>query len=123
MKSTIAFLPGDGIGPEVLAQARRVLETIGSRLDLTFEIVEGDIGGVAIAKHDAPLPASTVELCRRSKAVLLGAVGDRQYDQLPAAKKPERGLLELRKLTGNFANLRPIHVFDPLVEASTLRPE
>jgi len=123
MKSTIAFLPGDGIGPEVLAEARRVLETIGSQVGQSFEIVEGAIGGVAIDKYDAPLPQPTVELCKRSKAVLLGAVGDRRYDQLPAAKKPERGLLELRKLLGNFANLRPIIVYDPLAEASTLRPD
>jgi 3-isopropylmalate dehydrogenase len=123
MKAKIAFLPGDGVGPEVLAEARRMLATIGRKFDHTFEIVEGDIGGIAIEKHDAPLPAPTIELCRKSDAVLLGAVGDKKYDSLPAAKKPERGLLELRTLLGNFANLRPIFVFDPLADSSNVRPE
>ena len=123
MKAQIAFLPGDGVGPEVLAEARRVLVTIGRRFDHTFEIVEGDIGGIAIEKHDAPLPQPTMDLCRKSDAVLLGAVGDKKYDSLPAAKKPERGLLELRTLLGNFANLRPVFVFDPLADSSNVRPE
>jgi 3-isopropylmalate dehydrogenase len=123
MKATIAFLPGDGIGPEVLAQARRVLEAIGSKFGHTFEIVDGLLGGVAIEKYDTPLPGPTIELCRRSNAVIMGAVGDKRFDVLPFSKKPERGLLELRKLLGNFANLRPIYVFDSLAEASTLRPE
>jgi 3-isopropylmalate dehydrogenase len=111
------------VGPEVLAEARRVLETIGRRFNHTFEIVEGDIGGIAIDKHDAPLPAPTIELCKSADAVLLGAVGNKKYDSLPAAKKPERGLLELRTLLGNFANLRPVFVFDPLADSSTVRPE
>jgi len=123
MKAQIAFLPGDGVGPEVLAEARRVLMTIGRKFDHTFEIVEGDIGGIAIEKYDSPLPAPTIELCRKSDAVLLGAVGDKKYDSLPAAKKPERGLLELRTLLGNFANLRPVFVFDPLADSSNVRPE
>jgi 3-isopropylmalate dehydrogenase len=121
MKSRIAFLPGDGVGPEVLAEARRVLEITGRIFDRTFEIIEGDIGGVAIARHDAPLPPPTVELCRSAQAVLLGAVGDRKYDPLPASKKPERGLLELRTLLGNYANLRPVYVFDSLTEDSNVR--
>jgi 3-isopropylmalate dehydrogenase len=123
MKAQIAFLPGDGVGPEVLAEARRVLVTIGRRFDHSFEIVEGDIGGIAIEKHDTPLPKPTMDLCRKSDAVLLGAVGDKKYDSLPASKKPERGLLELRTLLGNFANLRPVFVFDPLADSSNVRPE
>jgi len=123
MKAQIAFLPGDGVGPEVLAEARRVLESIGRRFNHTFEIVEGDIGGIAIDKYDTPLPAPTIELCKKADAVLLGAVGNKKYDSLPAAKKPERGLLELRTLLGNFANLRPVFVFDPLADSSTVRPE
>jgi len=123
MNAQIAYLPGDGVGPEVLAEARRVLETIGRRFNHTFEFAEGDIGGIAIERHDSPLPDSTIELCRKSAAVLLGAVGDKKYDSLPAAKKPERGLLDLRTLLGNFANLRPIFVFDPLADSSTVRPE
>jgi len=123
MSMTIAFLPGDGVGPEVLGEARRVLETAARVFKLQFQITEGDIGGVAIAKHGAPLPPATAELCRQSKAVLLGAVGDRKYDGLPASQKPERGLLDIRALLGNYANLRPVRVFDPLTDASTLRPE
>src|SRR5215831_683364 len=118
MSSKIAFLPGDGIGPEVLAEARKALEFFGP-----FEIVEGDIGGIAIERHGSPLPPATVELCRNSDAVLLGAVGDRKYDSLPAAKKPERGLLDLRTLLGNYANLRPVYVFDSLAGSSPVRPE
>jgi 3-isopropylmalate dehydrogenase len=123
MKYHIAFLPGDGVGPEVLAEARRVLE-LGARLfGCTFEITEGDIGATAIDRHDSPLPPPTIELCKKSQAVLLGAVGDRKYDHLPASKKPERGLLDLRTLLGNYANLRPVFVFDPLANASNVRPE
>src|SRR5678815_512978 len=99
MKAQIAFLPGDGVGPEVLAEARRVLATIGRKFDHTFEIVEGDIGGIAIEKHDAPLPAPTIELCRKSDAVLLGAVGNKKYDSLPAAKKPELSLIHISEPT------------------------
>ena len=123
MKAQIAFLPGDGVGPEVLAEARRVLELIGQKFNHTFDIVEGDIGGIAIDKYDSPLPEPTIELVKKSQAVLLGAVGDKKYDVLPAAKKPERGLLALRTLLGNFANLRPVFVFDPLADSSTVRAE
>jgi 3-isopropylmalate dehydrogenase len=123
MKSQIAFLPGDGVGPEVLAEARRVLELCGRLYDRTFNIVEGAIGGGAIDRYDSPLPPATVELCKNSQAVLLGAVGDRKYDSLPASKKPERGLLDLRSLLGNYANLRPVFVFDPLANGSNVRPE
>src|SRR5437762_2114293 len=123
MKAQIAFLPGDGVGPEVLAEARRVLETIGRMFNHTFDIVEGDIGGIAIDRYDSPLPKPTIELVQKSNAVLLGAVGDKKYDVLPAAKKPERGLLDLRTLLGNYANLRPVFVFDPLADSSTVRPE
>ena len=123
MKYQIAFLPGDGVGPEVLAEARRVLELGGRLFDRTFEIIEGAIGGTAIDRYDSPLPPPTVELCKNSQAVLLGAVGDKKYDSLPAAKKPERGLLDLRTLLGNYANLRPVYVFDPLAEGSNVRPE
>ncbi len=123
MKAQIAFLPGDGVGPEVLAEARRVLDTVGSRFNHTFDIVEGDIGGVAIDRYDSPLPPPTIELVQKSNAVLLGAVGDKKYDSLPSSKKPERGLLDLRTLLGNYANLRPVFVFDPLANSSTVRPE
>jgi len=123
MKSLVGFLPGDGVGPEVLAEARRVLELCGRLYDRTFEIEAGDIGGIAIERHGSPLPPPTVELCKRADAVLLGAVGDKKYDNLPAGKKPERGLLDLRTLLGNYANLRPVYVFDPLAEGTNVRPE
>jgi 3-isopropylmalate dehydrogenase len=123
MKFTLAFLPGDGIGPEVLGEARRVLEAAGRHGGHTFEVLEGDIGGIAIDRHDNPLPQSTIELCRRSKAVLMGAVGDKRFDHLPAAKKPEKGLLEIRRVLGNYANLRPVRVYDPLAESSPLRAD
>jgi 3-isopropylmalate dehydrogenase len=123
MKEKIAFLPGDGVGPEVLAEARRVLELCGRLYDRSFDIVEGDIGGIAIDKHDSPLPPPTVELVKSSKAVLLGAVGGPKYDSLPAPKKPERGLLNLRELLGNYANLRPVFVYDCLADSSNVRTE
>jgi 3-isopropylmalate dehydrogenase len=123
MKYQIAFLPGDGVGPEVLDEARRVLELGGRLFDCSFDIVEGAIGGTAISRFDSPLPPLTIELCRKSQAVLLGAVGDKKYDHLPAAKKPERGLLDLRTLLGNYANLRPVYVFDSLANGSNVRPE
>lgn len=123
MKAQIAFLPGDGVGPEVLAEARKVLDLIAKKFNHTFDIVEGDIGGIAIDKYDSPLPPPTVELVKKSQAVLLGAVGNKKYDSLPASKKPERGLLDLRTLLGNYANLRPVFVFDPLADSSTVRAE
>lgn len=111
------------MGPEVLAEARLVLELCGRIYDRSFDIVEGDIGGIAIDKYDSPLPPPTVELVKRSKAVLLGAVGGPQYDSLPAPQKPERGLLNLRELLGNYANLRPVYVYDSLADSSNVRTE
>src|SRR6185295_17519631 len=121
MKALIAWLPGDGIGPEVLREARRVLEIIAAEQNHEFEFVEGDIGGIAIERHGEPLPQSTRDLCMRAKAVFLGSVGDPKYDHLPPGKKCENGLLDLRKLLGNYANLRPVTVFEALVDSSPLR--
>jgi 3-isopropylmalate dehydrogenase len=123
MKNQIAYLPGDGVGPEVLAEARRVLELCGRLFDRSFDIVVGAIGGNAIDRYDSPLPPPTIELCKRSQAVLLGAVGGPKWDGVPSAKKPERGLLELRTLLGNYANLRPVYVYGPLANSSNVRPE
>ena len=123
MKNQIAYLPGDGVGPEVLTEARRVLELCGRLFDRSFNIIEGAIGGNAIDRYDSPLPPPTVELCKNSQAVVLGAVGGPKWDGVPSAKKPERGLLELRTLLGNFANLRPVYVFNPLANGSNVRPE
>jgi 3-isopropylmalate dehydrogenase len=121
MKAVIAWLPGDGVGPEVLREARRVLEVIGNEHNHEFEFVEGDIGGVAIERHGEPLPKATQDLCLKSDAVFLGAVGDPKYDHLPPGKKCENGLLDLRKLLGNYANLRPVTVFEALIDSSPLR--
>jgi 3-isopropylmalate dehydrogenase len=121
MKARIAWLPGDGVGPEVLREARRVLEIIASEHNHEFEFIEADIGGVAIERHGEPLPQATQDLCLKSKAVFLGSVGDPKYDHLPPGKKCENGLLDLRKLLGNYANLRPVTVFEPLVDSSPLR--
>src|ERR1700704_4700669 len=121
MKALISWLPGDGVGPEVLREARRVLEVIASEHNHEFEIVEADIGGVAIERHGEPLPKATQDICLKSTAVFLGSVGDPKYDHLPPGKKCENGLLDLRKLLGNYANLRPVTVFEALVDSSPLR--
>jgi len=121
MKARIGWLPGDGVGPEVLREARRVLEVIASEQNHEFEFAEADIGGVAIERHGEPLPKATQDICLSSDAVFLGAVGDPKYDHLPPGKKCENGLLDLRKLLGNYANLRPVTVFEALVDSSPLR--
>src|SRR5258708_9519593 len=123
MKARIAWLPGDGVGPEVLREARRVLEIIASEHNHEFEFIDGDIGGVAIERYGEPLPKVTQDICLKSTAVFLGAVGDPKYDHLPPGKKCENGLLDLRRLLGNYANLRPVTVFEGLVDSSPLRRE
>jgi 3-isopropylmalate dehydrogenase len=123
MKARIAWLPGDGVGPEVLREARRVLEVIAGEHNHEFEFVDGDIGGVAIERHGEPLPKATRGLCLASDAVFLGAVGDPKYDHLPPGQKCENGLLDLRKLLGNYANLRPVTVYEGLVDSSPFRRE
>ncbi len=119
----ILLLPGDGIGPEVTEQARRVLEAAAARagLDLTFE--EDQIGGASIDAHGTPLTDAAVEKARGCRAVLLGAVGGPTWDDMPVETRPEQGLLRIRKELGLFANLRPAAVFPALVDASTLRRE
>lgn len=115
----IAILAGDGIGPEVTAQARRVLEVLG--LDLAFE--EAPVGGAAYRIHGHPLPPETLDLARRADAILFGAVGDPAFDALERAFRPEQAILGLRKELGTFANLRPARIFAGLEDASTLKPE
>jgi 3-isopropylmalate dehydrogenase len=119
----IAVLPGDGIGPEVTAEARRVLEAVAAGRDLHLEFEEALIGGASIDAHGTPLRDEVVELCLGSRAVLLGAVGGPAWDDMPVEKRPERGLLRIRKELGLFAGLRPAEVFSALVGASSLRPE
>jgi 3-isopropylmalate dehydrogenase len=115
----IAVLPGDGIGPEIVAQAVRVLQ----RLGLPLEFEEAPVGGAAVAMHGEPLPAGTLALAREADAILFGAVGDPRCDALPREKRPEQALLGLRAALGLFANLRPARVFEELAGASSLRGE
>ncbi len=121
--SRILILPGDGIGPEVTAEARRVLDAGARRfgLDLAFE--EALIGGASIDACGSPLADAVIERARDCRAVLLGAVGGPRWDDLPVDTRPEKGLLRIRKQLGLFANLRPARVFPALVGASTLRRE
>ncbi|MBD3384911.1 3-isopropylmalate dehydrogenase [candidate division KSB1 bacterium] len=122
-KKSIAILPGDGVGPEVIKQAIKVLDAISDFADIEFDYQYGDIGGKALDRHNTPLPKETLQLCTSCDAVLLGAIGDPKWDSGPADKRPERGLLGLRKELGLFANLRPARVFSALENASTLKKE
>ncbi len=118
----IAVLPGDGIGQEIIKQALRVLDAVrGDGIDV--EIEQAAIGGAGYDEQGDPLPASTLKLAKAADAVLLGAVGGPQYDELPRAMRPEQGLLRIRKELGLFANLRPALVYKELAEASSLKPE
>ena len=123
MKQTykITVLPGDGIGPEVVKEAVKVLETVADGCGFSIHTEYADVGGVALDKYDDPLPKATLELCQTSDAVLLGAIGDPKWDTMPADKRPERGLLGLREGLGLFANLRPAKIFPSLADASSLR--
>jgi 3-isopropylmalate dehydrogenase len=123
MKFKIAQLAGDGIGPEVIAQAIRVMEQVGKLYGHTFEIKTGLIGGVAIDLTGSALPPETLKLAKASDAVLLGAVGDPKFDDPKIKERPENGLLAIRKGLKLFANLRPVRVYDELVDSSVLKPE
>ena len=120
---TIALLPGDGIGPEVVAEGVRVLRAVAERWDHTLELREGLIGGCALDARGTPLPPETLELCKSADAVLLGAVGGPRWDNPDARLRPEQGLLGLRKELGVYANLRPVSVHPSLAAASPLRAE
>jgi len=119
----LAVLPGDGIGPEVIAEAVKVLQAIGKRFGHDFKQHYGLIGGVAIEKTGTALPDDTLKECKRSDAVLLGAVGDPRWDDPLAPVHPEDGLLALRKGMGVFANLRPVRVSPLMVDQTNLKPE
>jgi 3-isopropylmalate dehydrogenase len=119
----ILLLPGDGIGPEVTAEARRVLEAVATRFDLALSFEEELLGGASIDALGTPLSDAAMERARECRAILLGAVGGTRWDDLPVDRRPEKGLLRLRKELGLFANLRPATVFPALVDASTLRKE
>jgi 3-isopropylmalate dehydrogenase len=119
----IAVLPGDGIGPEVIAEAVKILKAVGQRFHHHFEFSFALIGGAALKESGLPLPLKTLEICLRSDAALLGAVGSPEFDQNPPSLKPESGLLLLRKELGAFANLRPVVLHQPLIDASPLKRE
>lgn len=123
MKHSIVLLPGDGIGPEIVEQARLVLVAIADRFDHEFTFSSHQIGGIAIDETGDPLPQATVDACRSASAILLGAVGGPKWDDPSAKTRPEAGLLRIRKELGLFANLRPIKLFDQLADASPLRAD
>lgn len=123
MNYQIVLLPGDGIGPEVVGQAVRVLEMVARSAGFTFETSTHLIGGCSIDQYGTALTAETLSACQQADAVLLGAVGGPKWDNPDAAVRPEQGLLALRKGLGVFANLRPVKVHPALVDASPLKPE
>lgn len=123
MQCKFVLLPGDGIGPEIVAQAERVLLAVADKFGHSFEISHHIIGGTAIDQTGDPLPQKTIDACKASDAVLLGAVGGPKWDDPNAKTRPEAGLLRIRKELGLFANLRPIQTFPELVDASPLRRE
>jgi 3-isopropylmalate dehydrogenase len=123
MNATITLLPGDGIGPEVVAEGQKMLQAVAAQFGHTFSFKEALIGGIAIDETGNPLPDETLLVCQTSDAVVLGAVGGPKWSDPSAAVRPEQGLLGLRKELGLFANLRPVKVFPALAAASSLKPE
>jgi len=124
MEFKIAVLPGDGIGPEIIDQAKKVIIAVGKKFKHTFIFKYGLVGAIAIDKTGNPLPAETLDLCKSSDAVLFGAIGDPKYDNNPAAKvRPEQGLLAMRKELGLYANVRPVTTFPSLIDKSPLKKE
>ena len=122
MKLKIAVLPGDGIGPEVTAQAKKVLKAIAMEFNHKFTFTEALVGACAIDKTGNPLPEETLKLCKSTDAILFGAIGDPKYDNDPSAKvRPEQGLLKLRKELGLFANIRPVKAYEILLSKSPLK--
>lgn len=119
----ITLLPGDGIGPEIMAVAVDVLKAVGRQMDLSFAFEEALIGGAAIDATGEPLPQATLDTCKASDAVLLAAIGGYKWDNLPRHQRPETGLLALRAGLGLFANLRPATILPQLVDASSLKRE
>jgi 3-isopropylmalate dehydrogenase len=123
LKKKIVLLPGDGIGPEVTRAAASVLQECAREFQHQFETIELPIGGAAIDKTGSPLPNETLDACHKADAVFLGAVGGPKWDALAVGKRPETGLLSLRKGLGLFVNVRPVKVLEPLRGISPLRPE
>jgi 3-isopropylmalate dehydrogenase len=122
MNIKIALLSGDGVGPEVTAEAVKVLEAIADKYGHQFKFISTDVGAIAIDKTGNPLPDKTLEICADADAILFGAIGDPKYDNNPNAKiRPEQGLLKLRKSLGLFANIRPLTTYDALISKSNLK--
>ena len=123
MKGSIAILPGDGIGPEVLTESLKVLTAIENKYNHNFNLTTGRVGGNAIDEFGTPLPQETIAICQSVNAILFGAVGGPQWDDPSRDVRPEDGILAIRKSLGLFANLRPVRVFPSLINASPLKPE
>ncbi|MCF8378776.1 MAG: 3-isopropylmalate dehydrogenase [Bacteroidales bacterium] len=124
MKYKIAVLSGDGIGPEIIEQAIKVLNAVGKKFNHEFEYTSALVGAIAIDKTGNPYPEETHQLCMNSDAVLFGAIGDPKYDNNPnATVRPEQGLLEMRKRLGLYANIRPVSTFQSLLHKSPLRQD
>ena len=123
MSKQILILPGDGIGPEIMAQAVKVLDVANDKFQLDFVLTHDVIGGAAIDKHGVPLADETLERARAADAVLLGAVGGPKWDAIERDIRPERGLLKIRAQLGLFGNLRPAILYPQLADASSLKPE
>ena len=123
MKAHIAVLPGDGVGPEVIAEAVRALRAVAERFGHTFELVEAPVGAAAMERGEGPLPRATLALARESDAVLFGAVGSPRHSDPGTTRRPEQAILELRAELGLYANLRPVTPQPPLRRASPLREE
>src|SRR5499427_8889221 len=123
LKKKIVLLPGDGVGPEVSRAAWSVLQECAREFQHQFDIVELPVGGTGIDKTGSPLPNETLDACRKADAIFLGAVGGPKWDSLPVGKRPESGLLDLRKGLGLYVNLRPVKVIEPLRGISPLKPE
>jgi 3-isopropylmalate dehydrogenase len=124
MKFNLAVLPGDGIGPEIIEQAIKVVDAVGKKIGHTFNYTYALIGATAIDKTGSPLPDETLKICKSSDAVLFGAIGDPKYDNDPKAKvRPEQGLLAMRKELGLYANIRPVATFKSLADKSPLKRE
>ena len=122
-KRKILLLPGDGIGPEVIREAKKVIDWFNKKKSLDFQIDQDLIGGAAIDKHGVPITDEVFYKALESDAVMFGSCGGPKYDKLEFSKKPERALLKLRKELKLFANLRPAICFKELVDASSLKPE
>ena len=119
----IALLKGDGIGPEIVDQAVKVLDKTADKFGFAVEYDPADIGGIAIDNYGEPLPQVTVDKCKAADSVILGAVGGPKWDSQPANNRPEKGLLKIREALGLFANLRPAVIFEPLKKASPIKDE